>query len=51
MLTVHVGSFAPLKEFTLHIREMVDDIKSYRPEAEFDEIIVSGEFEFQQRFC
>ena len=49
MLAIDIQRFSPLAEFTDRLRKMADYIKSSQPATGFDEILVPGEFEFQQR--
>lgn len=49
MIAIDVQRFATLEEFLPTVREMADYIKSSKPAAGFKEVLVPGEFEYQQR--
>ncbi len=49
MMALQIDRFAPLAEFILRISEMSDYVKSSRPAAGFDRVLIPGEFEHEQR--
>ncbi|MCA9026956.1 MAG: Ldh family oxidoreductase [Planctomycetaceae bacterium] len=49
MMALQIDRFSPLAKFILQMSDMSDYVKSSRPAAGFDRILIPGEFEHEQR--